>query len=86
MKDAIHPAFYPNAQVACACGNKFTTGSTQKELHTEICSACHPYYTGKQKLIDTAGSIDKFKKRAAQAATIKAAAKPKKERKPRAKK
>ncbi|MCL5666658.1 MAG: 50S ribosomal protein L31 [Patescibacteria group bacterium] len=86
MKNNIHPKYYTNAKVVCACGNTFTTGSTQPELHTEICGQCHPFYTGKQKLIDTAGSIDKFKKRAATAASIKSAAKPKKERKARAKK
>jgi len=57
-----------------------------EELHTEVCSQCHPFYTGKQKLLDTAGVVDKFKKRTATAATIKSAAKPKKERKARAKK
>ena len=86
MKANIHPQYFVNAKVTCACGNSFTTGSTQKELHTEVCSQCHPFYTGKQKLLDAAGSIDKFKKRAATATTIKATAKPKKERKARAKK
>lgn len=86
MKPTIHPTFHINAVVTCACGNSFTTGSTEKELHTEVCSNCHPFYTGKQKLLDTAGSIDKFKKRATAAATIKATAKPKKERKARTKK
>ncbi|MDE2312469.1 MAG: 50S ribosomal protein L31 [Patescibacteria group bacterium] len=86
MKPNIHPQFHLTAKVTCACGNSFTTGSTQKELHTEVCSACHPFYTGKQKLLDTAGSIDKFKKRAAAAVSIKASVKPKKERKARTKK
>jgi len=86
MKSDIHPTFYTTAKVTCACGNSFVTGSTQKELHTEVCSHCHPFYTGKQKLLDTAGSIDKFKKRAAAATSIKAAVKPKKERKSRTKK
>ncbi len=86
MKDSIHPQFYTTAKVTCACGNSFVTGSTEKELHTEVCSRCHPFYTGKQKLLDTAGSIDKFKKRAAAAKSIKAAVKPKKERKVRTKK
>ncbi len=86
MKSNIHPTFYPNAKVSCACGNAFTTGSTMEELHTEVCSQCHPFYTGKQKLLDTAGVVDKFKKRSATAATIKATAKPKKERKVRTKK
>ncbi len=83
MKPSIHPTFYTTATVSCACGNTFTTGSTEKELHTEVCSQCHPFYTGKQKLLDAAGSIDKFKKRTATAVTIKGAAKPKKERKAR---
>lgn len=86
MKPSIHPQFYPTATVTCACGNSFTTGSTEKALRTEVCSQCHPFYTGKQKLLDAAGSIDKFKKRKAAAATIIATAKPKKERKARTKK
>lgn len=61
MKKNIHPAYYPDAQVTCACGNKFTTGSTVKEIHVEICSACHPFYTGKQKFVDTAHRVDRFK-------------------------
>ena len=83
MKPNIHPQFHINATVTCACGNTFTTGSTEKELRTEICSSCHPYFTGKQKLIDTTGTVDKFKKRAAAAATLKATVKPKKVRKAR---
>ena len=86
MKPTIHPQFNTAAVVTCACGNTFTTGSTAKELHTEICSACHPFYTGKQKLLDAAGNVDKFKKRTATATNIKAVVKVKKERKPRAKK
>jgi len=86
MKPTIHPQFNTNTVVKCACGVSFTTGSTVKELHTEICSSCHPFYTGKQKLLDAAGNVDKFKKRTATATTIKATVKPKKERKTRAKK
>jgi large subunit ribosomal protein L31 len=86
MKSNIHPQYFVDAKVVCACGATFTTGSTVKELHTEICSKCHPFFTGTQKLIDTTGTVDKFKKRAAQAAKIKATAKPKKERKARTKK
>jgi large subunit ribosomal protein L31 len=86
MKPDIHPQFNTAVVVTCACGNTFTTGSTAKSLHTEVCSQCHPFYTGKQKLLDAAGSIDKFKKRSAAAVTIKAAVKPKKERKSRTKK
>lgn len=65
MKADTHPTYYPNAKVICACGNTFTVGSTVEELHVEICSACHPFFTGKQKLMDAAGRVDRFKKRAA---------------------
>jgi large subunit ribosomal protein L31 len=60
MKKDIHPKYYPKAKVACACGNSFTTGSTMEELKVEICSACHPFYTGKQKLIDSARRVEKY--------------------------
>lgn len=70
MKKKIHPAYYEDAKIVCACGNKFVVGSTQKEVHTEICSACHPFYTGKQKLLDTAGRLDKFKKRLEKKTTL----------------
>ncbi|MFH1255287.1 MAG: 50S ribosomal protein L31 [bacterium] len=60
MKKDIHPKYYPEAKVACACGNSFVTGSTLPELKTEICSACHPFYTGKQKLLDSARRVEKF--------------------------
>ncbi|OGG47537.1 50S ribosomal protein L31 [Candidatus Kaiserbacteria bacterium RIFCSPHIGHO2_01_FULL_49_13] len=63
MKKDIHPTYYPAAKVVCACGNTFATGSTLPEIHVEICSNCHPFYTGKQKLVDTAGRVEKFKKR-----------------------
>ncbi len=63
MKKEIHPTYYPNAKVACACGNAFTAGSTQKELKIELCSACHPFYTGKQKLMDTSRRVEKFQAR-----------------------
>lgn len=86
MKPNIHPQFNTAVKVTCACGNTFITGSTAASLHTEVCSQCHPFYTGKQKLLDTAGSIDKFKKRKQAAVAIKASKKPKKERKTRAKK
>ena len=62
MKKDIHPN-YGKANVRCACGNTFETGSTKKEIHVEICSNCHPFYTGKQKLIDSGGRVDKFKKK-----------------------
>ena len=60
MKKDIHPKYYPEAKVTCACGNNFTTGSTLPELKVEICSACHPFYTGKQKLLDSARRVEKF--------------------------
>ena len=72
MKKAAHPEYYPAAKVKCACGNTFTIGSTLNELNIEICSNCHPFYTGKQKLIDTAGMVDKFKEKLSrQASTAK---------------
>lgn len=61
MKKDIHPEYFPDAKVSCACGNVFTVGSTKKELSVEICYACHPFYTGNEKLIDTAGRVEKFK-------------------------
>jgi len=63
MKKDIHPKYYPKAQVRCACGNTFTIGSTKPEIQVEICYACHPFYTGKNILIDTAGRVEKFKAR-----------------------
>ena len=61
MKQAIHPTYHTDAKVVCACGHTFATGSTMKEIRVEICSNCHPFYSGKQKLIDTAGRVDRFK-------------------------
>ena len=63
MKKDIHPEYNTNAKVICACGHSFITGSTVKELHIEICSNCHPFFTGKDILVDTAGRVDRFKKR-----------------------
>jgi large subunit ribosomal protein L31 len=81
MKTGIHPTYYTDAVVSCACGNTFKTGSTLQEIHTEICSNCHPFYTGKQKLLDTTGNVDRFKKRQAAAAkVVKAEKKPRKVR------
>ena len=62
MKEGIHPAYY-QATVTCNCGNTFVTGSTKQDIHVEICSKCHPFYTGKQKLVDTGGRVAKFNKR-----------------------
>ncbi len=63
MRKDIHPQYFTKAVISCACGNSFTTGSTMEELHVEICSACHPFYTGKQKLVDTARRVEKFEAR-----------------------
>ena len=71
VKDKIHPNWFPEARIHCACGSTFTTGSTLKDISIEICSACHPLFTGQQKLIDTAGRVDKFNQRAAAAAKKK---------------
>lgn len=62
MKEGIHPN-YQECTVTCACGNVFTTRSSKKEIHVEICAACHPFFTGKQKMVDTAGRIERFNKR-----------------------
>lgn len=63
MKAEIHPTYFSDSQVVCVCGNTFTTGSTLKEIKVDICSDCHPFYTGKQKLVDTEGRVEKFKKK-----------------------
>ncbi|MCX6744008.1 MAG: 50S ribosomal protein L31 [Candidatus Parcubacteria bacterium] len=65
MKKDIHPKYHDKAKVICACGNEFTVGSTVPEIHIELCSVCHPFYTGKQKIVDAAGRVDKFKQRMA---------------------
>lgn len=67
MKKDAHPAYTETATVTCACGRTFTVGSTAKELSVEICSACHPFYTGNDKIMDTAGRVEKFKARRAAA-------------------
>lgn len=67
MKEGIHPN-YQECTVTCACGNVFTTRSSKKEIHVEICAACHPFFTGKQKMVDTAGRIERFNKRYAKKA------------------
>ena len=83
MKKDIHPK-YDKTTVTCGCGNTFETRSTAGDINVEICSACHPFYTGKQKLVDTAGRVDKFRMRMEAAANIKAGTKnkPEKDKKP----
>lgn len=63
MKKNIHPKYFPKAKVKCACGNVFTVGSTKPEINVEICSKCHPFYSGNEKIIDTAGRVERFKKK-----------------------
>jgi large subunit ribosomal protein L31 len=64
MKQGIHPE-YVESEVTCTCGNRFTTRSTKPNIHVEICSVCHPFYTGKQKLVDTGGRVERFQRRVA---------------------
>lgn len=71
MKKDIHPKYYPKAQVRCACGNTFTIGSTKEFIEIEICSHCHPFYSGKKRILDTMGRVEKFRKRLARRENIK---------------
>ncbi|MDD5342644.1 MAG: 50S ribosomal protein L31 [Patescibacteria group bacterium] len=72
MKKNLHPTYYPEAKIHCACGNEIVTGSTVPEIRVEICSACHPFYTGKQKLVDTARRVDRYRKMIEKKNTLKA--------------
>jgi len=63
MRENIHPTWYPEARVICACGNSWTVGSTVPEIRTDVCAACHPFYTGEQRIVDTEGQVDRFMKR-----------------------
>jgi large subunit ribosomal protein L31 len=63
MKPKIHPKYYDEARVVCACGTAWTTGATVPEMRVDLCSACHPFYTGEQRIVDTAGQVDRFMKR-----------------------
>jgi large subunit ribosomal protein L31 len=63
MKDDIHPKYYPEATVICACGNSWHTGATKEVIRTDVCSACHPFYTGEQRIVDTAGQVERFMRR-----------------------
>ncbi len=67
MKTEMHPTYFPNAKVTCACGRSFTVGATKETIHVEICSECHPFYSGNEKIMDTAGRVEKFKARKAAA-------------------
>ena len=72
MKPEIHPTYYNDCIVTCACGNRFTVGSTKKEIHVDICSACHPFFTGQQKFVDTEGRVERFQRKMTEAAKTKA--------------
>jgi len=65
MRKDIHPTYFPKAQVRCNCGNVFTAGSTKESIEVEVCSQCHPFYTGKEKVVDAMGRVEKFRKRLA---------------------
>ena len=83
MKQAVHPNYNDKAQVICVCGNRFNVGSTSDEIKVELCSKCHPFYTGEQRFVDTANRIDKFQKKQKVAADYQAVVKIKKEEKKR---
>jgi len=72
MKKDIHPKYYEKSKVTCACGNTFEVGATKEYMEVEICSECHPFYSGKEKMIDTMGRVEKFKKRLAKKEEVKA--------------
>lgn len=72
MKPKIHPTYYPKAKATCACGNKFIVGSTEETIKVEICHLCHPFFTGKQKLIDTARRVEKFQDKLAKKSKLAA--------------
>lgn len=71
MKENIHPTYHDNAKVTCACGNTFITGSTKPELSTEVCSKCHPFFTGSAKFVDTEGRVERFQRKEKEAKTLK---------------
>lgn len=70
MKKEIHPDYFPKAKISCACGAVYEVGSTREEIQVELCAACHPFYTGKQKIIDTARRVEKFQERAAKKGVV----------------
>lgn len=71
MKTAIHPKYFPEIEIKCSCGNIIISGSTREKMKTELCSKCHPFYTGQQKLVDTAGRVDKFEEKRKKAKALK---------------
>src|SRR3989338_10941175 len=84
MKEGIHPEYFPQAVVVCACGNRFNVGSTRAEIRVEICSNCHPFYTGAEKFIDTEGRVERFQRQVKEAEErVRTVSKHKKEIKPK---
>jgi large subunit ribosomal protein L31 len=79
MKQNIHPQYYPDAVARCACGNTWTTGSTVPEIRTDVCSACHPFFTGEQRIVDSEGRVDRFYRRLEQVRAMQEKAEPKAE-------
>lgn len=75
MKTGIHPPYFEASEIRCSCGNVIVTGSTQEKMRTELCSKCHPFYTGQQRIVDTAGRVDKFREKVKTAELKQAAAK-----------
>lgn len=71
MKQGIHPEYFDDAKVVCVCGNNFTTGATQPEIRVEICSSCHPFFTGEMKYVDTLGNVEKFQKKQKEAKVLR---------------
>jgi len=84
MKKDIHPKYHKNTKVTCVCGNEFTTGSTSEEIKVELCHMCHPFYTGKQKLVDTARRVEKFQEKIAKTTAAAQTRKGKKAKKAKA--
>lgn len=83
MKQGIHPEYYPEAKVRCACGNSFTVGSTKPEIRIEVCNKCHPYYTGEAKFVDTEGRVERFQRREKAKVVTKIAKTPEKKKQER---
>lgn len=81
MQKEIHPQYFTDTKVTCACGNVFTTGSTMKEIRVELCNQCHPFYTGKQKFVDTARRVEKFQEKMSKVSAVAATRKGKKVKK-----
>ena len=81
MKSDIHPQYHTDTKVTCACGNTFVTGSTLKEIRVELCNQCHPFYTGKQKFVDTARRVEKFQEKMSKVSAVAATRKGKKVKK-----